>query len=122
MAQGRECGMVWFFLHENQLFPPSLSYYMVNCNLEKINNLLTLLPHEESSNPYDVNWQDGAAVVHFLPTVGIAKYDEYAACIFLLHMTKLLNNASHVDIMWDTYIPTTIKAATRKKRGKGARQ
>ena len=27
-----------------------------------------------------------------------------------------------MDIVWDTYIPTSIKAATREKRGKGARQ
>ena len=51
--------------------------------------------HEEDSNPsniYDVVL-DGAAVVHFLPTVDIATFDEYADCVFLLHITKLLNNA-----------------------------
>lgn len=56
--------------------------------------------HEEDSNPsdiYDVNVLDGAAVVHFLPTVDIAIFDEYADCVFLLHITKLLNNASRMS-------------------------
>ena len=56
--------------------------------------------HEEDSNPsdiYDVNVLDGAAVVHFLSTVDIATFDEYADCVFLLHITKLLNNASRMS-------------------------
>ena len=43
-------------------------------------------------------------------------------CVFLPHITKLLNNASRVDIVWVTYIPTNIKADRREKRGKGVRQ
>ena len=113
VAQSRECDMVAFFQHENQPFPPIAIY--------KKYNLLTLLPHKEDSNPYDVNILDGTAV-HFLSTVSIAKFSEYAACVFLPHITKLLNNASRVDIVWDTYIPTNIKADTREKRGKGVRR
>ena len=91
---------------------------MVNCD-----NLLTLLPHEEDSNPYYVNVSTSwCCDCSFSSHCWHTKFDEYAACVFLQHITKLLNNASRVDIVWDTYIPTSIKAATREKRGKGARQ
>ena len=32
---------------------------------------------------------------------------------------KLLETSKRVDIVWDTYIPRSIKESTREKRGKG---
>ena len=35
---------------------------------------------------------------------------------------KQLENSRRVDIVWDTYIPNSIKESTREKRGKGVRR
>ena len=84
VAQSRECDMVAFFQHGTN---PFLHHYLTMViAIYKKYNLLTHLPHKEDFNPYDVNVLDGAAVVHFLSTVSMAKFGEYAAlCLSSAH-------------------------------------
>ena len=123
--QHRESDMSKFFSHENQ---PFLLHYLTreNCVLERnliclkfwcmifTVNLLILRIH--------TRLLDGAAVVHLLPTVSVATFDEYADKIFLPHISKQLESCTRVDIVWDIYIPNSIKQSTREKRGKGIRR
>ena len=60
-----------------------------------------------------------AAVIHLLPTVNVSTFDEYADKIFLPHISKQLESCTRVDIVWDIYIPNSIKESTREKRSRG---
>ena len=70
----------------------------------------------------DVQLLDGAAVVHFLPTSSSVTFDDYADHVFIPHILKQLECAKRLDLVWDTYIPHSIKESTREKRGKGIRR
>jgi len=60
--------------------------------------------------------------VHMLPTTNISTFDEYADQVFIPHIIKQLENCKRVDVVWDKYIPTSLKESTREKRGKGVRR
>ena len=93
--------------------------------LGKKSDLLNILTKDTQNNPpdfIDVKLLDGAAVVHFLPTAGIVTFDEYARQIFVPHIRKQLENPKRIDIVWDTYIPSSIKESTREKRGNCVRR
>ena len=116
--------MSTLFSHENHLFPPSLSDGG-KLHLGKKSDLLNILTKDIQNNPpdfIDVKLLDGAAVVHFLPTASIVKFDEYAHHVFVPHIRKQLQNSKRIDIVWDTYIPSSIKESTREKQGKGVRR
>ena len=113
-----------FFSHENHPFPPSLS----DCGKlrsGKKSDLFNILANDGLSDPpdtVDVKLFDGAAVVHFLSTANAVTFDDYADQIFVPYLMKQLQNAKRVDVIWDTYIPISIKESTREKRGKGIRR
>ena len=44
---------------------------------------------------------------------------EYSQGVFIPRVKGLLKNAQRIDVVWDTYIPDSLKATTRSKRGKG---
>ena len=62
---------------------------------------------------------DGAVTVHFLPTKAVSTFNEYADNVFIPYINKQLQHSTRVDIMWDAYVPDSLKKSTRKKRGKG---
>ena len=113
--------MSTLFSHENHLFHPSLSDGG-KLHLGKKSDLLNILTKDTQNNPIDVKLLDGAAVVHFLPTASIVTFDEYARQVFVPHIRKQLENSKRIDIVWDTYIPSSIKESTREKQGKGVRR
>ena len=124
VAKNRDCDMPSFFKHENQPFPPSLSDHG-KLRSSKKSDLLQLLPldnQQEHPTSFDAMAIDGAALVHLLPTVNITTFDEYADTVFLPHLSKMLEKCDRLDVVWDTYIPDSIKASTREKRGKGIRR
>ena len=47
---------------------------------------------------------------------------EYATQVFLPYVMSQLQHASGVDVVFDEYLPDSLKAATRKKRGKCIRR
>ena len=112
--------MSTFFRHENHPFPPSLSDDG-KLRLGKKSDLLSILAEEETNPPncFDVKVLDGAAVVHLLSTTDVVTFDEYADRVFIPHIIKQLQNSRRVDVVWDTYIPSSIKESAREKRGKG---
>ena len=111
--------MSTFFRHENHPFPPSQSDDG-KLRLGKKSDLLSILAEEEINPPncFDVKVLDGAAVVHLLSTTDVT-FDEYADRVFIPPIIKQLQNSRRVDVVWDTYIPSSIKESARKKQGKG---
>ena len=53
-------------------------------------------------------------------TPGTARsFQEYSDLVFLTDVSNQLVTAKRVDIVWDVYIPDSLKGTTRQKRGKG---
>ena len=71
---------------------------------------------------YDCIILDGAAIVHSLPTAAAKTFTEYADDIFIPYLSKQLHATTRLDVVWDTYIPDSLKESTRDKRGKGIRR
>ena len=72
---------------------------------------------------FDVMVIDGAALVRMLPVKDATTFDEYASNAFLPHIMQRLEKCTrlNVHVVWDRYISTSLKVATREKRGKGVR-
>ncbi|KAG1707491.1 Degenerin del-1 [Nymphon striatum] len=121
--QQREADMDVFFKHENNPTPPALSdggklrsgtkSDLMNCLVDTVAEPPTL---------FDVKVLDGAAVVHMLSVNAVGTFIEYANSVFLPHVVKQLENCQRIDVVWDTYLPNSIKESTREKRGKGVRR
>ena len=80
-------------------------------------------PRENASSPaVEVVILDGAAIVNMLAPGTTKTFSEYATQVFLPYVTSQLQHASRVDVVFDEYLPDSLKAATRKKRGKGIRR
>jgi len=65
---------------------------------------------------------DGAVIVQCLPNTGIITLNEYADKVFIPHKEKQLQDVTRLDVVWDTYIPDSLKEYIREKIGKGVRR
>ena len=122
--QSRDGDLDEFFLHENQGSPPSLSdcgriRSGTKCDL--IHCMDKLGCSVESPKP-TVLILDGAVCVQMLKPQFCKTFQEYSEKVFLPYITKSLENVQRVDLVWDEYIPNSLKACTREKRGTGARR
>ena len=112
-----------FFRHENQSSPPSLSQGGSLRHGEK-SALMPLIeklsPCHSSEKPcVDALLLDGAAVVNRLKPAGVRTFQDYANDIFLPFVKHHLQSVSRLDVVWDQYLPNSLKASTRRLRGKG---
>ena len=112
------------FSHENQGSPPSLSdcgriRSGTKCDL--IHCMDKLGCSVESPKP-TVLILDGAVCVQMLKPQFCKTFQEYSEKVFLPYITKSLEKVQRVDLVWDEYIPNSLKACTREKRGTGARR
>ena len=122
--QNRDGDLTKFFAHEIQSFPPSLSDFgKLNLPSSK-SDLLGCLDCESPDPPstYDCIVLDGAVIVHFLPTKAVSTFNEYADKVFVPYINKQLQGCARVDIVWDLYLPDSLKESTREKRGRGVRR
>ena len=116
-----------FFSHEVQSFPPALSEFGNLCPPSIKSDLLKCLQPNSNGNTdppaqIDCKVLDGAVIVHCLPTVEALMFDEYAEKVFIPHLQQQLHQSKCVDVVWDTYVPDSLKDATREKRGQGVRR
>ena len=107
-----------FFGHENHPYPPSL-FDRGKLRSTKKSDLLSILVQETESGEHLL---DGAAIVHLLHTTNITTFDEYASDVFISYIKKQLDKSTHVDVVWDAYLSSSIKELTREKRGRGIRR
>ena len=70
----------------------------------------------------DAKLLDGAAIVQMLNPGMARTFQEYSDLVFLSYVSNQLTTARRLDIVWDVYIPDSLKGFTRQKRGKGIRR
>ena len=68
-----------------------------------------------------VNILDGAAIINMLQPGTVKTFQNYATHVFVPYITSQLQYVSRLDIVWDVYVPKSLKADTHSKRGKGLR-
>ncbi len=124
-CQARSGNLDMFFSHENQAAPPSLSLGGKLRHGTKADLLDCLsLDEKRSTNmpAVDATFIDGAAAVQMMHPGTAKTFQDYADAIFLPYISKYLETAERVDVVWDTYIRNSLKASTRERRGKGIRR
>ena len=72
--------------------------------------------HSEPPSTYDCKVFDGAVIVHCLPTTSVSTFHEYADRVFIPYLEKQLQDATRLDIVWDTYLPDSLKESTREAK------
>ena len=108
-----------FFSHENQGSPPSLSdcgriTSGTKCDL--IHCMDKLGCSVESPKP-TVLIPDGAVCVQMLKPQFCKTSQEYSEKVFLPYIAKSLENVQRVDLVWDEYIPNSLKHVRGRKEG-----
>lgn len=95
-----------FFEHENQSFPPSLSY---SGDLRP-GNKADLLRCFETNHDYVLSEPkisaiviDGAVLVHLLKPGQAKTFQEYNENVFLPRIASFIEKADRIDIVWDCY-------------------
>ena len=120
-CQTREGNLEESFLHENQSFQPSLSQ---NGTLRPGNksDLLKCLekvyPSSSEVPATDAVILDGAAIVNVVQPRGCKTFQHHAENCFIPCQQMEVRNAKRLDIVWDIYLPNSLKSATGEKRGK----
>ena len=69
---------------------------------------------------YDV-FSTSAISVQTLNPGTATTFQDYADSMFERFVSSQIANASRVDVVWDAYLPGSLKATIRKKRGKSVR-
>lgn len=119
---------IWkiFFRHENQSYPPSLSKFenlRSGTKADLLNCFKNTYPVPSDDVPtLDAILLDGAAIINMLPPGAATTFIEYSETVFLPYVQSQLRKANRVDIVWDEYIPNSLKSMARQKRGKGTRR
>ena len=115
-----------FCAHENQVCPPALSHMgkmRFGTKSDLVGCLEDVIPvRDDAASPaVDVIILDGAAIVNMLAPGAAKTFCEYGTHVFLSYISSQLQHASRVDIVWDEYLPESLKADTRNNRGRRIR-
>ncbi|KAK3728106.1 hypothetical protein QZH41_014263 [Actinostola sp. cb2023] len=126
-CQTREGNLDNFFEHENQGCPPSLSKLgklLLPSKKSELAECLQSFTTPQSKMPDDVDAiiVDGAVVVNMIKPRSQRTFADYSTQSFLPYVQSQLRHVKRVDIVWDEYFETSLKATTRDKRGLGSRR
>jgi hypothetical protein len=126
-SQTRNSDLDEFFKHENQACPPALSQMgalRTGTKSDLLSCLQDLVNESISSPTVQVTCTilDGAAIVNMLRPGTAKTFQEYATNVFLPYVMTQLQHVTRLDIVWDEYVPESLKANARSKRGKGVRR
>lgn len=124
-CQTRDGDIDKFFSHENQAAPPALSIggkMRSGVKADLLHCLESDSPEHNSAHVVDATILDGAAVVQMLNPGTSKTFQEYGENVFAPYISAQLERSSRVDLVWDVYLPASLKASTRQKRGKGTRK
>ena len=80
------------------------------------------LPEQNGVPVVDATILDGAAVVQMLNPGTSKTFQEYGERVFTPYIAAQFQKSHRVDLVWDVYLPASLKASTRQKRGKGTRK
>ncbi|KAG7167622.1 hypothetical protein Hamer_G019011 [Homarus americanus] len=109
-----------FFSKEVHAYSPSLSDFgKLHLPAPKSQLLRSLEKSEQPEVPssYDGKTMDGAVIVHSLPTASVSTFEEYADTLFIPYLQNQLETASQLEVVWNNYIPNSLKESTREKKG-----
>ena len=115
----REGNSERLFEVENAYCPPSLSLHGVLRSGHR-SDLLSCLEVDCPSYFHDTDAKliDGAHMVHLLrPGASIKSFRDYADKKVVPYIEKQLANTKRVDVIWDRYLPDSLKATIRQRRG-----
>ena len=76
--------------------------------------------HEDQTNG-KCRGLDGSALVHMLMSHKCKTFHDYAGKAFLPYMLEKLESVGRLDIIWNLYLPQSLKQATGQKRGSSCR-
>jgi len=62
----------------------------------------------------DAKLLDGAVVVQMLNPRAVKTFQEYADKVFLSYVFQQLSSAQRLDVIWDEFIPNSLKDVTRQ--------
>ncbi len=128
-SQVRDADLDDFFQHENQSFPSSLSDYgklRQGTKSDLLQCMEDLVPESDetciAAPEVDMVVVDGAAIVNmFKPGASAETFNDYVN-EFMNYIRRQFTGAVHrVDVVFDVYKANSLKAGTRKIRGKGIR-
>ena len=122
-SQVRNGNVHEFFEHENQAYPPTLSRNgkLGSCSKsDLVGYLEDLVTSQEKTNNPDVQVVilDDSAIVNMLGPCYAKKFSDYASQVFLPYIISQTQHASRVDVVWDEYLPESLKAEKRSKSEK----
>ena len=114
-----------FFQHENQACPPALSdgggirqgakSDLLAC-LEDVSQPRSEAPATSCIVLY------GAVIVQMLKPATAKTFNEYAQEVFTPYILSKFQQTTRLNLVWDRYLPQSLKGTTRAKRGKGVRR
>ena len=124
-CQTRHGDLDQFFSHENHAAPPALSTggkLRIGVKADLIHCLESSQSEDRSAPLLDAAVLDGAAIVQMLNCGTSKTFQEYADTVFAPYISTQLQKKCCVDLVWDVYLPDSLKGKTREKRGTGTRK
>ena len=116
-CQTRDGDLDNFFNHENHVYPPSLSQLgklRFGTKADLTDCLEKLCTSKGEAPVIDVIILDGAAIINVLKPVGAKTFQDYDMLLFLPYIKAQLARVTRVDIIWDVYIPDSLKSTARE--------
>ena len=79
--------------------------------------LSEIVLEEEVSPPlkFDSIILDGAVIIHLLKAGHVKTFAEYSEKVFIPHLKGYLASTDRLDLVWDRYLPQSLKTSTREK-------
>ena len=83
-----------------------------------------LAPHHDTVKPHEAHtvMLDGAAIVNMIKARRPVTFDGYVTQVMEYVRKQFRGDVQRVDMVFDAYWKDSLKAATRRKRGKGIRR
>ena len=124
-CQSRKCDLQEFFKHENQTVPAALSDNgkLHSCQKSQLVEILeTQIVKSDIEPEADFIIIDGSALLNALPTQASKTFDDYAKNDVFPTIEALSAKYKRTDVVFDVYLPCSLKSETREKRGQGIRR
>ncbi|KAG7161427.1 hypothetical protein Hamer_G014071, partial [Homarus americanus] len=121
------CSLFSRLYKTNQACPPALSQMgdlRTGTKSVLVHCLEDLIPVQEnvSSPIVQAIFLDGAAVVNMLRPDSARTFQDYANDIFMSSITFQLQHVARLGIIWDVYLPDSLKGDTHRKTGKSVKR
>ena len=112
------------FTHESSTLPPSLTGKGKMHHGEKSEILECIVPNElDNQRPATTAAVlDGAVLVQMIRPRNSGTFGDYFLKEFVPYILSWFDSNDRVDIVWDVYSRTSLKAGTREQRGSGLRR